>query len=148
MVALPRVAERIDAASEGQQGLVDVGALHETLASILRCASALGARKIDDTEGGHSMGFANVCIAVTLGDIDLQHGVGPRGCGVGCGGGDCAVLVTTDNYVHNLLHVLGVVARQARNGDGVVQVLSKGQALLAAARHEQVTDSLIVDLEV
>ena len=76
VVPLPWIAESVDTASQGQERLVDVRTLHQPFTPILRGAGALAACQVDNTESGHRMRFVDVSVAIFLGDIDLENGVG------------------------------------------------------------------------
>ena len=89
---------------EGQQGLVDLGALHPGLPVGGVCVSPpLVTRQVDEGE----LAVQGLLVVVCPQD-DLEHGVTPRGVSVGAGLARGAEIVTVGDQLQDVLHTVNL----------------------------------------
>ena len=129
VVLLPRIAQRVDAAPEREQGLVDVGPFQQPLAAVLRRAGPFAAGQVDDAERGHRVRLVDVGVSVPLRDVDLEHGMRPRRRGVGLRRRHRSLLVPFHDHVHDLLDLaersVKLIISSSKDGADILRVVAR-----------------------
>ena len=139
------LTERVDAVGEGQQRTVDVGAVPELMPAVVRLRRALRASQVHQRQLPRRVRLA-VVVALRPRHPNLEHGMRPRGNGVGASLLCLSTRVAlTQQLKDGVLVVDGDVGQAADHGAafGILPQLQRGRV-----GHEQVVHELVVHLGV
>ena len=145
-----RLAEGIDAAAQGQERAVDVGAFFHADALVGCRRSTLGSSQVDNVERRAVHFLDRVGCARAPHDIDLEDRMTSTAHRIRLRRTLCAPLIALCDHLQHLFGRLGYVLRDADDGHLAGGILPQCQATPRGCRRlgKQITNGLIVDLQV
>ena len=140
--------ESIDAVTQRQQTLVDIGTFLQHAAFVLRCAGALAAGQVDERKLAAADDFARVGGARPPLDVHSEDSVAAAAGSVGICGALRTVCIASRQKFEHILRTGGRYLRQVAHHNPFHAVVPQLQRRSAALGHQQIPDRLVVNFKI